>query len=148
MKIITIIIFIILSSNLYGQYNNTISLTFLPQDNGIGLRYDRYFDNFGIYYSGSYGNYSGYDIDKQYYEIRDHIKIASGITINADQAYLLAGITYHNYGLMILTDNINKKAFKPFSFEMGISVHMGRIMAGFRMDIFKWEGCYEIGINF
>jgi hypothetical protein len=149
LSIITILFMACLSLSAQ-QYKNSILLTYSPQDNGIGLRYDHMIKNYGLYISSSYGNYNGYDMNDQYYRIEDHIKLAVGgmIKSNSSPTYFLLGLSYHKYGNMLLTPGINKDAFMPLSIEFGVSADINQVKAGFRMDPIKWERCFEIGLNF
>lgn len=161
LKILLVIILIVaaypvMAQSYYKTYDNSLSLTFHPQDNGIGLRYDKRINGYkinrlGYYCSFSYGNYEGYTISQQYYEINNHIEIAAGMTIresNKSRTYLAFGINYHYYEKVIVPEEINENAFSPFSLEFGAGCMMGRFNLGYRYDLFKNEGNFEIGLNF
>jgi len=150
LKQILVLLFVTFSITAYSQNKNSLLFSYYPQDNGIGLRYDRYFDKIGVYCSYSYGNYHGEDQYKCEYNIDDHNKYAAGVALRAksNPTYLLLGLSYHTYGDMDLTPDINRDAFMPFSVEFGVKADINHFAAGFRMDPIKWEGCFEIGINF
>jgi len=139
-----------LITNGQTSLKNHVSATFQPQDLGIGLKYDRMFNKVGVYTSLAYGNYK---FGNGNY-INDHYKTALGILYQSNdpfQSFLMIGITYHTYGERDITGiehEINENVFKPFSFEFGASTAIGRFLPGFRMDLGKWEGCFELGYIF
>jgi hypothetical protein len=148
MKQAVILILIMFTLNVFSQENkNAIMLVHQPQDLGLGLRYDRLFPNYGMYLSLTTGNYKlpygGY--------IKDHHKIALGASKRAfttRNTYLTIGLSYHHYGSRKITTEVGANTFNPVSLEFGATGEAKWLTAGFRFDPFKWEGCFDIGINF
>ena len=131
-----------------NQEKNNIFISFQPQDQGIGLRYDRFTTTLATYASLSYGNYKlPYDC-----YINDHIKVAGGVIIpSSHQTYLTLGISVHSYGdqnVLAMGDEFNNKALRPVSLEFGATAELNKFVAGFRFDPIKWEGLFEFGIMF
>lgn len=149
-KLILLLLLTTFSMIVFPQNKNAVLFSYYPQDNGIGLRYNRYFENIGIYCSYSHGNYQGKDNYCQEYYINNHNKYAAGASIRASKAEtnFLIGLSYHTYGEKQLTSQINPDALMPLSIEFGVSGDINHFTAGFRMDPIKWEGCFEIGFNF
>jgi len=141
--IITLLVFI--TSFIKGQ---TVYLTLSPVDMGVGMRYDRHISDFGVYVSGIYGNYHLY-----HGYIRDHWKISSGLTLTLPErgydTYFSIGICAHKYGDTFLPLEYNlRRVLSPLSFEVGAGAVMGRIVAGFRIDPYKWDSAIDIGFKF
>jgi hypothetical protein len=136
---IKIIFLLLLPLNIYAQ--NTLSLILQPVDRGVGIKYDHYFKGTGIYLSGAYGNYKTND---DY--IKDHIRVAGGISAIIESAKVSFGMVYHKYGEIhgeftdITTD--------PVSFELGVGTFKKWFNIGIRFDIIKYESCIDIGVNF
>ena len=170
--IILVVVFGCLSAR--GQqrlYNNTLQATFQPTDLGVGIMYAHKFDNglhpaknrfkgdveeylnhmvFGYYVSASKGKYRmGEDEDGLYY-INDHYKIAMGLSVRSSDyvSFFSVGLTRHWYGERKLMPSFNPVALDPYSFEFGVGADIKWIRAGFRFDPIKWEGCFDLGINF
>ena len=157
MKTIILILLLTLPISMFGQrdsyrtYNNAVSVTFQPQDLGIGLMYGRSWDKFGFYVSSSKGKYRlGEDIDGNSYYINDHVKLAGGFTVKAKHtpSWLSVGLTRHFYGRRNLMPSFNYMALDPISFELGVGGDINRIRCGFRFDPIKWEGCFDFGVMF
>lgn len=141
------LIYILLFVCIQLQGQNIVYLTYQPQDNGVGIRFDHIGEkaNKGIYASISRGNYY---FDGGY--IKNHIKVAMGGLFYWPETrnYLIAGMTYHKYGKRKLTPLINEKVFEPLSIEIGSAVTLGRIIVSCRTDIIKWEPSIDIGWKF
>ena len=139
MKLLCSIFFILYTyTSVYAQ-KNIISATFQPTDLGYGIRYDRLFKDFGLYSGLTRGEYR---VDEFY--IKDHYKVAFGVTTPIDDSYLSIGLSCHKYGA-IYGDFC--KALSPVSFEVGAGVFLGRFNVAFRMDFLKGEGCVDFGIK-
>ena len=151
---------LLLSSLCIAQPKNALSIATQPTDFGIGLRYDYHFKNaLGVYTSTTYGDWGLY---KQY-DIRHHTKITTGISLyqfglmNKDlylrkqfiYYYFTAGLNYHILDKpKYLPYNISKQIYKPWSFELGVTCYMNKILIGMRTDILRWEPCIDIGYSF
>lgn len=122
---------------------HTVYVSFSPVDLGVGLRYDRQFNNKGIYTALSYGNY---DFPGGY--IKDHIKITFGGISYLNNAFLTLGGSYHYYGDRKIPEGMNVRTFKPLSYELGIGNIFNNIQVAFRMDFYKWESMLDFGIKF
>ena len=127
---------------------NAISFTYHPEDNGLGIKYDRYIGLLGVYGSYSYGSYNGYDGLFNYYLIEQHHEFALGASFNYRYTHFSAGFNYHIYNYSAVTQHILATALDPVSFEVGIATEIEWIIFGCRMDVMKWEGSFEVGILF
>ena len=153
-KLKSILFFCLFTIMVAGQtsYKNHIILVFQPEDCGLGFRYDRMHNTKGIggYISLTKGDYKFGDDNY----IKDHVKFASGLLLRANDpvtSYFTVGLIYAIYGEKDLTgieDQFNTNMLNPLSFELGITGVINRFTCGFRMDILKWEGCFEFGIAF
>ena len=140
-RLIFILLTICICFGVQGQNNHIIG-TFQPQDSGVGLRYDRIFNGVGLYTSLSVGNYKLNYIDR-------HYKTALGLMFQIkDYSFLTVGVNYHAYGVTGVERIINPEVFNPISLELGATCRIERFIAGFRMDVLKWEGCVEFGVAF
>lgn len=131
--ICSVILFCALS---YVNAQNVVSITFQPTDLGYGLRYDHLFEDFGLYAGVTKGEYR---FDDSY--IKDHYKVSLGGTIPCQYSYLSGGLCYNRYG-----ERFGDFELRPFSFDLGCGVILGRINVAFRMDFLKGEGCIELGV--
>jgi hypothetical protein len=136
-----------LSLSSFGQ-GNALSLSLSPADLGAGVRYDRYFGDVGVYLSGSYGNYAFHS-----YQIRDHRKASSGLTLRmANQTYVSyfsLGVCAHKYGKTILPEDYDtKRVLSLLSYEIGAGTCIGRFVAGIRIDLYKWDAVIDVGFKF
>ena len=152
-KLISILFFCLFTIIITGQtsYKNHIILVFQPEDCGLGFRYDRIHNkSIGNYISLTKGDYKFSDDNY----IKDHVKFAGGLLFRANDpatSYFTVGLTYNKYGakdLIGIEDQFNTDMLNPLSFELGITAIINKFIAGFRMDILKWEGCFEFGIAF
>jgi hypothetical protein len=123
--------------------SNTVYVSFSPVDLGVGLRYDRQFNNTGVYTALSYGNY---DFPGGY--IDDHVKIALGGISYLNNAFFTFGGSYHYYGKHKIPEGMSVRTLKTLSYELGVGNMFGNVQVAFRMDIYKWESMLEIGIKF
>jgi len=152
-KLISILFFCLFTIIITGQtsYKNHIILVFQPEDCGLGFRYDRMHNkSVGNYISLTKGDYN-FGNDNF---IKDHIKVGLGILLQANDpatSYYTVGLIYNSYGIKDLTgieDQFNTNMLNPISFELGVTAIINRFTGGFRMDILKWEGCFEFGFVF
>jgi hypothetical protein len=137
MKII--ILLLLLSTTVSAQ--NVVSVTYQPIDNGFGLRYDRIFNDFGLYTSLSKGNYKTLDLF-----IKDHYKVCLGSTMTIEKCFLSLGLSYNHYGEH--SEPINHVIITPVSYEVGAGAILNRLMVAFRIDPVKWESNIDIGLRF
>lgn len=160
-KLITLLVFAlftIVSNAQTTPYKNSLAVSFQPVDLGMGIRYDRYLKDVGVYASVSYGNWALY----KDYNLEDHVKATAGLLIPLKD-YLgcnydfTAGINYHvlHQSNEIIYDpagrrlyELNEKILNPWSFELGMRVGMHRFILAIRTDIIRWEPCVDIGFNF
>ena len=129
-------------SSIYAQ-KNTLYLSYQIQDNGFGVRYDRQFNNDGLYASASYGNYKfpqGY--------IKDHLKLSVGGISYRESAFLSFGIAYNHYGERLSTEDMDSRVFQPFTVELGAGTSLGRVNVAFRMDLVVWVSSVCVGYKF
>jgi hypothetical protein len=124
-----------------------VYISFQPADLGFGLRGD-----YKIFYGSlSYGNggiYRNYDLDH-------HVKITAGVMIplkpdaSGFEFYPSVGINYHTLNHAEIGGlTVDPKIFNPLSFELGLTVYMGRFALGMRTDILRWEPCVDLGFKF
>lgn len=135
----------------YGQTKNRLFLTFQPQDLGVGARYDRLFKEFGVYVSASKGDYWWRDDYIKNNYIKDHYKVAAGVTFAANDpktSRISIGLSYNTYGERRITTPFNYNVLSPLSIEFGVTGNVRWVSAGFRFDPMKWEGCFDVGFNF
>jgi len=123
-----------------------IYVSFQPADLGFGLRGD-----YKIFYGSlSYGNGGIY----RKYDLEHHVKMTAGVMIllkpyNGFEFFPTAGINYHILSHAEIDGLIvNPKIFNPLSFELGLTVYMGRFALGMRTDILRWEPCVDLGYKF
>jgi hypothetical protein len=136
-----------LSLAVTGQ-KQSLYFAFAPVDLGVGVRYDHYFKDNGLYIAGSYGNYK-----LSYGYIHDHYKVSFGALLRTpalDEAtYLSIGVCLHKYGEYQLPQDYDlTKIFSPFSYEVGAGAYVGRVIVGFRIDLYKWDSSIDIGFKF
>lgn len=144
--LIFILLFVPLA--LFGQ-KNTISLVYQPVDAGVGIRYDREINRFGIYTTISHGEYRlGEGL-----KVKNHVKIAVGGLIYIPSTYLdnvthyySIGLTHHSYGEK--TADLPEKVYYPYSIDLCAGVQLRRISVGFGADFIKREGTVNMGFMF
>ena len=135
-----------------GQGNriDAVCLVYQPVDNGLGIRIDYQIMNLRLYNSLSYGNQGLYRANN----LKQHTKLTAGILIplqdyRGHKYNIMAGINYHH----LRSDGyfeacLDPRIFDPWSFELGVSIYIGRIAIGTRTDILRWEPCVDIGYRF
>ena len=122
---------------------NAVYLSFQPQDLGAGIRYDRLFNENGLYASASYGNYK---FDEGY--IRDHVRLTIGALTQKDDVYLSFGVAYNFFGEQKGTEGMNPRALQDFTFELGAGCRLELISIAFRFDPVQICSSIDIGLNF
>ena len=139
-----ILLLIILASGIMAAGQNSIYLTYRPNDMGIGARIERVKKNVGIYVAYTRGEYSlGETCFKK------HNGYSIGIIHNIeDYSFISAGMNYNYYSTEKIPDYINPKAFKPISIELGTGIRVEWFVVALRIDIIKWEPVLDTGINF
>lgn len=138
MKIL-ILFLIFLNLNILNAQNVYVSFS-LPNDMGLGLRYDEIFKGTGIYVATSKTECRYNDII-----IKNHYRISLGGVVNMSNGTINAGLCYHSFGE--ITGEIDPKALKPISFEIGCIVRFKRFLCGFRFDPLKGTSCIDAGIK-
>lgn len=143
----TLMLLLLLPTSLFGQ--NTFSVVYHPTDMGIGLRYDRQIENYGVF---SYISKGDYHIN-EYMEIDNHFKIVIGglhylknVYNGHTKTYVSLGLSYHYYS--DIYEGLVKTVYYPISFEAGAGAKFKKTMIGFFFDFVKQEGGINIGINF
>jgi hypothetical protein len=157
MKLIFGLLLFINSIILYSQpYNkklltpkhNTIYVSFLPADMGVGIRYDINW----VYGSISYGNYW---LEGNAY-IKNHSKLSTGLLyplppdlFSDFRVWVTGGINYHlwsnaNNGYL----DLNPIIWKHWSYELGVITKWPRFSIALVTDIRRWEPSISFGYNF
>lgn len=143
-KVLLIWLMIGLIGSLKAQ--NVVYVSLQPTDLGIGLRYDRQINEFGVYVSFSKGEYKLYN--EGY--IKDHIKASIGAMVYSTQhsSFITMGINYHHYGKHYLPSLYGINTLSPVSIELGVGTFLNRFTVALRMDIIKWESSLDFGFKF
>jgi len=144
----TLLLFLLLIPlNISAQ--NTLSAIFSNGDYGVGLRYDRQFENYGGYASVRYGAYNA-SVCGQI----EHYKTAVGIigytsTIDDYGVMFSAGLSGHYYNVINEgTEDVSWRALAPVSFEIGTGCIIKWFNAGFVYDPIKRDLEVNFGYTF
>lgn len=162
-KVITLIVLFLISIAALSQYQyvkihkpNTIYFVYEPVYNGMGIRYDRMFNQYwGSYIALTYGNYK-FDTGEGIATIDDHFKVVSGILIYLTpelrdyRTSLGLGLSYNSYGEQYnVPTDMPQSALNPWSFELSCNARIAtRFNIGVRLDVIKWESAIDVGFSF
>jgi hypothetical protein len=119
---------------------NALSGSFIPNDLGLGLRYDRYNDKYGAYISLSYGNRNEF--------VSHHSKIASGFTLISQGNFLSFGGCYSVNKGISTSEAFDKKALDKWGVEVGAGRQFKRLFVAFRYELIKANSSIDIGYRF
>lgn len=147
----TLILLLFLIPLLTFSQKNALYFSFQPDDKGVGLRYERLYDWFGPYFSGTLGNYRFVDGSS----ITDHVKATSGVVKyikSKSNQYLYnsfaVGFSYSTYGKITKQFiDIPKRALKKFSCDIGAGIRIKHFNLIIMYDFFKNESSINIGFN-
>jgi hypothetical protein len=152
-KIIFMLALVLVSSITNAQrdirYANVVYLSFYPQDLGLGIRYDRKINNFGIYNSIAYGRGNEFFKGRIKYNCGGLIYTKRNVD-NDIQFYYGAGLSVSKYfkDERVIQDLPNA-ATRPISFELtGSTFIKSKFAIGVRYDVLKKEGTMDFGICF
>ena len=145
------IVFILLFFPLLCEAQNTIYLTLQPIDLGVGVRYDRKVNDYGIYTSVAYGNYYVFPE----VTIKNHVRVVVGAlyytkTDGISRFYYGAGVVYSRFDKPSFTIyDLSPKVYMPLTFEVCVNTLIKRKWAvGLRYDFIKNESAIDFGIYF
>jgi hypothetical protein len=129
------------------QAQNVVSVSYSVVDRGWGVKYDRLFDNVGLYVAPEKGTYHLLQ------GTVSHMKIATGILVKFNPGYeynpfFSLGFAYHKFWGEDRLWNIEKRTFEPMSLEFGVGNCFNRVNIGFRLDVIKNEGTIDLGYKF
>jgi hypothetical protein len=139
-------VFMLLLIPLAGISQNTVSLSLMPSDRGIGARFDHQFNDAGVYISTTQGRYK---LGDDFY-IKNHLKLSTGIIhyTKTNDGFLSIGVCLHKYGEKQLPIGINNDVFNPLSFEVGGGIRINHFSPSLTVDIFKWDVAVNFGFVF
>jgi hypothetical protein len=144
--ILTIVILLLLTLSLSAQ-KNIISVCLQPIDLGIGLKYDRQLKHVGVYVSASDGIYHMLRGTVHNYRIAAGLSTQLSPSIKSNP-FISLGFVYHRYFRLDQLLNIEKKTWKQYSFEFGISNKIERFNIGVRYDPIRNESSIDFGYRF
>ena len=135
-----------------NENDNVLYLSLAGAPPSIGLRYDRYFGRIGTYLSAITGKYPGGD-DIQNRQIRyslGGVYRLDYIRDQIDSPIATVGLVYHDW---LSEDYVPgqldaDKAFRKFSFELGMGGRIGRFNVAGRADFMQFEVMVDAGFNF
>jgi hypothetical protein len=127
-----------------------ISMAGVPPS--IGIRYDRYFGRIGAYVAGITGKYPGGDYieNRQMRYSLGGIYRLNYIRDQIDSPIVSLGLVYHDWLTKDYVEGyINtKRAFREWSFEIGMGGRIKRFNVSGRADFMQMEVCMDFGFNF
>jgi hypothetical protein len=124
----------------------------LAQRSLLGIRYDHYFSRIGAYGAFNIGKATGGDdiINKQHRYVLGGIYRLNYQQDQIDSPIASIGIVYHDW---LTTDHVDSqidydKAFRKWSFELGIGGRIKRFNVAGRADFMQMEVSVDAGFNF
>jgi hypothetical protein len=124
----------------------------LAQRSLLGIRYDHYFSRIGAYGAFNIGKATGGDdiVNKQHRYVVGGIYRLNYQQDQIDSPIASIGIVYHDW---LTTDHVDSqinydKAFRKWSFELGIGGRIKRFNVAGRADFMQMEVSIDGGFNF
>lgn len=154
MRRIIILLFIFFSIEANAQFmkDKAIYITHQPIDLGIGMRFDKRFqDDWGIYASGAWGNYR----PCENVIIPNHVRVAVGV-LRYKRQYHPNSMVHFGAGIIAsragepsnILIGMPEVALWPVSTEICVGMQFRIVAVGVRYDWIKNESCIDVGITF